>query len=57
MKKNKERSFEAQNVGLCLQNFGLMVSLKRVEFVEQVLAARNDTRLSLHVMHGTVSLH
>ena len=32
-------------------------SLKGVELVEQVLATRDDTRLSLHVMHGNVSLH
>ena len=32
-------------------------SLKRVELAEQVVATRNDTRLSLHVMHGTVSVH
>ena len=32
-------------------------SLKGAELVEQVLAARDDTRLSLHVMHGTVALH
>ena len=32
-------------------------SLKGVELVAQVLAARDDTRLSLHVMHGPVSLH
>ena len=32
-------------------------SLKRVERVEQVLATRDDTRLSLHVTHGNVSLH
>ena len=32
-------------------------SLKGVELVEQILAARDDLRLSLHVMHGTVSSH
>ena len=32
-------------------------SLKRAELAEQDLATRDDTRLSLHVMHGTVSLH
>ena len=31
--------------------------LKGVELVEQVLATRDDTRLSLHVMHEIVALH
>ena len=55
-KKNEGESNEAQNV--CLQNFCAHGdSLKGVELVEQVLATRDDKRLSLHVMHGNVSLH
>ena len=46
MKKNAEKSYEAQNVRL--QNV--------IKLVEQVLAAL-DTRLPLHVMHITVSRH
>ena len=52
MKKNEEKSFEAQNVGLHTQtSCRTGDSLKGVELVEQGLAARDDSRLSLHVMH------
>ena len=49
--KIEEKAVEAQNIRPTRD------SLKGVKLVEQVLAARDDTRLSLHVMHGTVSLH
>ena len=32
-------------------------SLKGVELVERVPPPRDDTRLSLHVMHGPVAFH
>ena len=53
MKKNP---LEPHNVRL--QNFCRHGDrLKGVELVEQILATRDDTRLSLHVKHGNVSLH
>ena len=57
MKKNEEKSLEAQNEGLRLQNLRRTVTVSKESHAEQDLAARDDTRLSLHVMHGTVSLH
>ena len=56
MKKNEEESNEAQKrtPAEFLPQGG---SLKVVELAEQVPATRDDTRLSLHVMHGNVSLH
>ena len=49
MKKNEEESNEAQKFLLHGER------LKGVELVEQVLDTRDDTRLSLHVMHGSAS--
>ena len=57
MKKNEEKSLAAQNEGLRLQNLRRTVTVSKESHAEQDLAARDDTRLSLHVMHGTVSLH
>ena len=56
MKKNEEKSFEAQNVGLCRQIQPQGDNLKEAELVEQVLSTRDNKRLSLHVVHGTVAI-
>ena len=57
-KKRRKKSFEAQNVGLRLQNLCRTVTVwKELNLLNKFSPARDDTRLSLHGIHGTVSLH
>ena len=55
MKKNEENPLKPKTKAYACRISAVCDSFNRVKLVEQVLSTRDDTRLSLHVMHGSVA--